>query len=127
MLFRSDPDAARAMLADAFQRREGIAVFEGARRDAWTLIAVTAMPFLGLRAAARARPFRWDRFVWTFVLPVVPATLWVDGLLSCLRSYSLQDLGELTAGLSAPDYMWQIGDQRGGRVPIRYLVGSPQQ
>jgi hypothetical protein len=43
-----------------------------------------------------------------------------------LRSYSLEDLRELTAGLSAPDYDWQIGDERSGRVPIRYLIGTPK-
>lgn len=122
-----DPDAARAMLADAFERREGIAVFEGARCEPWTLIAVTAMPFLGFRAALRARPVRWDRILWNCVIPVVPALLWVDGMLSCLRSYSLDDLRELTAGLQAPDYEWQIGDERGGPVPIRYLIGVPSR
>jgi hypothetical protein len=120
-----DPEAARAMLADAFDRREGIAVFEGALRNAWTMFAVTAVPFLGFRAALAARPVRWGRILWSCIIPVVPAILWIDGLLSCLRSYSLDDLRELTAGLSAPDYEWQIGDQRGGRVPIRYLIGSP--
>jgi hypothetical protein len=120
-----DPEAARAMLADAFAQREGIAVFEGARPHAWTLVALTAVPLLAFRSALVARPFRWDRLFWTCVVPVVPAVLWIDGVLSCLRSYSLEDLRELTAGLSAPDYTWQIGDQRGGPVPIRYLVGCP--
>jgi hypothetical protein len=122
-----DPEAARAMLADAFEQREGIGVFEGARRSAWTMLAVTAVPFLGFRAALTARPFRWDRFLWSCLVPVVPAVLWIDGLLSCLRSYSLEDLQELTAGLSASDYTWQIGDEGGGRVPIRYLVGVPKK
>jgi hypothetical protein len=120
-----DPEAARAMLADAFQRREGIGVFEGARYEAWTLVALTAVPFLAFRAALMTRPFRWDRFFWSCVIPIVPAVLWIDGVLSCLRSYSLADLRELTAGLSAPDYAWQIGDESGGRVPIRYLMGGP--
>ena len=120
-----DPDVARAILADAFARREGIAIFEGARRDLWTMTAVIAVPFLALREAAVARPVRWSRILWTWVLPVVPLVLLVDGALSCLRSYSLDDLRELTAGLAAPDYTWQVGDQRGGRVPIRYLIGTP--
>ena len=122
-----DPEAARSMLADAFERREGIAVFEGATRSAWTLFALTAVPFLALRAAVTARTFRWDRIFWSCVIPVVPAVLWIDGIFSCLRSYSLEDLRELTAGLSAPDYEWQIGDQRGGRVAIRFLIGTPRK
>jgi len=120
-----DPAAARAILADAFTRRVGIAIFEGARCEPWTMAAVVAVPFLALREAALARPVRFSRIFWTFVVPVVPFILWIDGLLSCLRSYSLDDLRELTAGLSAPDYIWQIGDERGHRVPIRYLIGTP--
>ncbi len=120
-----DPDVARAILADAFAHREGIAIFESARRNAWTMIAVNAIPLLALRAAARARPVRFSRLFWTWILPVIPFVLWLDGILSCLRSYSIDELRQLTAGLSAPDYAWQVGDQDGGRIPIRYLIGTP--
>lgn len=120
-----DPEAARAILADAVARREGVAIFEGARRDAWTMTALVAVPFLALGAAAAARPMRFSRILWTWIVPVVPLVLLVDGLLSCLRSYSLEDLRELTRGLSRPDYTWQVGDEPGGRVPIRYLIGTP--
>ncbi|HEX3659851.1 MAG TPA: hypothetical protein VHU89_00360 [Acidobacteriaceae bacterium] len=122
-----DPESARAMLADAFTQRQGIAIFEAARRTPWTLLATNAVPFLGLREAARARPLRLRRLLWTFVLPVVPFLLWFDGLLSCLRSYSLADMAELTQGLTADDYTWDIGEASGGRVPIRYLIGQPRR
>lgn len=120
-----DPEAARAMLADAFERREGIAVFEAARPNAWTMLAVTAVPLLGIRVALAARPLRWDRILWNCVVPVVPAVLWIDGVLSCLRSYSMDDMQELTRGLVAEDYEWQIGEEPGGPVVIRYLMGVP--
>ncbi|HZZ38431.1 MAG TPA: class I SAM-dependent methyltransferase [Acidobacteriaceae bacterium] len=121
-----DPESARAMLADAFAHRQGIGIFEAARCTPWTLLAVSGVPLLGLREAARARPVHFRRLFWTFVVPVVPATLWIDGLLSCLRSYSLADLCELTQGLDADDYSWEIGEDGGGRVPIRYLIGRPR-
>jgi len=120
-----DPEAARAMLADAFAHREGIAVVEGARRSAGTLAALTAVPFLAFWAALASRPLRWDRVLWSCLLPVAPAILWIDGVLSCLRSYSLEDMRELTTGLEAPDYAWEIGEERGQRVAIRYLIGAP--
>lgn len=120
-----DPASARAMLEDAFRRREGIAVFEGARRSALTLALVAGVPLVAIRCAATARPVRWRRIVWTCLLPVVPAVLWVDGVLSCLRSYSIDDLRELTQDLASPDYHWEIGEAREGRVPIRYLIGVP--
>ena len=120
-----DPEAARAMLADAFERRAGIAVFEGARLNTWTLLTVTAVPFLAAWAALGARPLRWDRVLWSCVIPVVPAVLWIDGVMSCLRSYSLDDMRELTTGLEAVDYAWEMGEERGQRVTIRYLIGAP--
>lgn len=121
------PEAARAMLADAFRRREGIGVFEAAHCDARTLLSVIGVAALSLRVAITARPVRPGRIIFTFLLPVIPLTLWIDGLLSCLRSYSQQDMRELTAGLTAPDYEWQIGEQRGGTVPIRYILGIPRR
>jgi hypothetical protein len=120
-----DPVEARAMLADAFVQREGIAVFEAARRNAGTMLLLIGVPILALRAAARARPVRLRRIAWTFVVPVVPLVLWIDGLLSCLRSYAVEDLRELTVGLESPDYEWQLGEASGGKVEIRYLIGTP--
>ena len=120
-----DPAAARAMLADAFQRREGIGVFEAARRTPWTMLSVVGVALLSLRVAIIQRPVRASRLVFTFLLPVIPLTLWIDGLLSCLRSYSLRDMRELTAGLASPDYTWDLGEEHRGPVPIRYLIGTP--
>ncbi|HKO12772.1 MAG TPA: hypothetical protein VJV22_12435, partial [Acidobacteriaceae bacterium] len=117
--------AARDLLADAFRRREGIGVFEAARRTPTTMLSVIGVAALSLRTAVAQRPVRPARLLFTFLLPVIPLTLWIDGLLSCLRSYSLEDMRELTSGLSAPDYTWQMGDEHGGTVPIRYLIGTP--
>jgi hypothetical protein len=57
-----------------------------------------------------------------------------DGLISCIRAYSLADLRALTAGLGGPagdaaqSYEWQIGEARGARLPLRvtYLIGCPK-
>lgn len=120
-----DPEAARSMLEDAFRRREGIGVFEGARRSAWTMMSVAGVALIWLRTAVTQRPIRPACLVFSFLLPVIPVTLWIDGLLSCLRSYSLEDMRELTAGLTAPDYAWELGEEESGVVPIRYLIGTP--
>lgn len=120
-----DPEAARAVLADAFACREGIAVFEAAQRSARTVLAVSAVPLLALGTAAVERPIEARRVFWTYLLPVIPAVLWIDGVLSCLRSYSQNDLRELTEGLSAPGYQWRIGEERSGPVGITYLIGIP--
>jgi hypothetical protein len=120
-----NPEEARAMLADAVAQQQGIAVFEAAKRNLSTMAATFAMPFLGWYLTPGIRPFGWSRMIWTYLLPVVPFTLLVDGLLSCLRTYSLDDLRELTDGLGGKDYRWEMGEERGGRIGIVYLIGRP--
>jgi hypothetical protein len=120
------PGEARAILKDAYEHGQGIAIFETARCDTRTLLVIFLVPLLALRLAPRISPFRWSRIFWTYCLPVIPFTLWLDGLLSCLRAYSLDDLRELIAGFNAENYRWEVSELRRGMVTITYLVGCPE-
>jgi hypothetical protein len=120
-----NPETARAILADAISRRQGIAIFEAAKRSFRTALATSAVPLLCWCVTPHLRPFRWSRILWTYLLPVVPFTLFADGVLSCLRAYSVDDLRELTEGLGGDAYRWEIGEQDGGRIGIIYLIGRP--
>jgi hypothetical protein len=120
------PADARAILADAVHRGQGIGVFEIARR-APLEIAVIAFTWLGtLLAVPFVRPWRWSRVLWTYLPPVLPVVGTFDGVVSCLRTYSKSELEELVRGLDT--YEWEIGDFRGGWSPLRgtYLVGTPR-
>jgi hypothetical protein len=120
------PEEARAILADAVEKRQGIAVFEAARRAPWE-IAVVAFTWLGtLLAAPFVRPWRWSRLMWTYLPPVLPLVGTFDGVVSCLRAYSPKELRALVRGLDS--YDWEIGDLRGGWSPLRgtYLIGVPK-
>ncbi|WP_446744823.1 class I SAM-dependent methyltransferase [Silvibacterium acidisoli] len=121
------PEAARAILRDAFERREGIAVLEVAQRDLRTAIATVALPLLALVTAPKIKPFRWARIFWTYCLPLIPLTLWLDGILSCLRAYTRSELEELSAPLHAKDYSWECGEYRGGMAGVLYLIGTPHR
>jgi hypothetical protein len=59
---------------------------------------------------------------------MIPFVLFFDGLISCLRAYSLSELHEMTKGLESSGYGWEIGEQAGGFLPVRitYLFGWPQ-
>ncbi|HXG98689.1 MAG TPA: hypothetical protein VNJ06_16420 [Gemmatimonadales bacterium] len=119
------PVEARAILADAVQRRQGIGVFEIARRAPFE-IGVVALTWLGTLAAAPfIRPWRWSRLLWTYLPPALPVVGTFDGIVSCLRTYSKPELRELVRGLDT--YDWDIGDFRGRWSPLRgsYLIGVP--
>jgi hypothetical protein len=120
------PAEARAILADAVRSGQGIGVFEVARR-APREIAVIAFTWLGtLLAVPFIRPWRWSRFLWTYLPPVLPVVGSFDGVVSCLRTYSRAELAALVDGLDT--YDWDIGDFRGGWSPLRgtYLIGTPR-
>ena len=121
------PEQACALLADAVRMRQGIAVFEATERSVTALLVALLVPLMVLVMTPFLRPFRWSRLFWTYVVPLVPLVALFDGLISCLRAYSVEELQELTASLGAKDYHWDIGTLRQGRVrvPITYLIGVP--
>lgn len=122
------PEEARAILADAVDKGVGIGVFELTERKASMVIMVLlGVPFAAIGLTPLARPFSWSRLVFTYAVPLIPLLLAVDGVVSCLRTYSPEELEELVASLDAPHYDWEIGVERETTLlPITYLVGTPR-
>jgi len=121
------PEQARAILADAAHKGVGIGVFEITRRTPGVMAFVgMGVPLAAALLTPLARPMSLGRLVLTYVLPVIPAVLAIDGVISCLRTYSVHELQELVDSIDAPDYTWHIGVARGlSPLPITYLVGHP--
>jgi len=120
------PPDARAILQDAVRNRQGIAVFEAARRRPLD-VALVAMTWLGVLAAVPfVRPFRWSRLMWTYLPPLLPVVGTFDGVVSCLRSYAPAELRALVRGLD--DFEWEIGAARAPHSPLHttYLIGVPR-
>ena len=121
------PNQAHRILSDAATHGEGIAIFEGASRDIRVMLAICFLPFLALLTTPAIRPFRWSRVIWTYVIPVVPFMLWFDGIMSCLRAYSKDELFQISDQTRAEDYHWQAETKREGLIRITYLIGYPRR
>lgn len=119
------PEDARAILQDAVDQQQGIGIFEVPGRHPLTILLAFLVPVVSLVVVPFIRPFRWTRLLWTYLIPIIPVVLWFDGIVSCIRTYSPPELGELTAGLSRNGYTWDMGEERGSLlpVPITYLIG----
>ena len=122
------PSAARKCLADAVAQRRGIALVEMAERSATSLVGVTVGTSAVLAVTPFIRPVRVSRLLLTYLVPVVPLCTWWDGLVSCLRAYSPEELTQLVKSLPENDYEWDIG-----RLPVPYaptslvyLIGYPK-
>jgi hypothetical protein len=121
------PDDARAILQDAVDARQSIGIFEVTRRAPsaiafmllWSIFLFLCTPWI--------RPFRWSRTFCTYIIPIIPAVLLFDGVVSCLRTYRPPELRAITERVRTSDYTWNFGEYYGTRkrMPITYLIGFP--
>lgn len=123
-----EPARAMRILRDVVKRREGIAIFEVPRRDFLTFCSAALMALGTFVFSPFVKPFRFSAFFWTYIVPVIPFVMWFDGVVSCLRSYTLPELRQL-AEAASHEYRWIAGtlERKLGLIPIRvtYLVGLP--
>lgn len=121
------PAQASAILQDAVRARASIGIFEFTERSPLGLFALFFTPLAVFACVPLLRPFRWSWVVFTYVMPVIPLITLFDGLVSCLRTYSPQELRRLVDGLGATAFEWEIGKVRSWRspLPITYLIGQP--
>ena len=122
------PAQARGVLQDAVDCGQGIGIFEMTDRGRQSLLAMLAVPFFVLLHTPKIRPLTGSRLLFTYLLPVVPLIVMVDGIISCLRSYSTDELAELTGSLSGAPYHWEIRQLVSPRspFPIIYAIGCPK-
>jgi hypothetical protein len=123
------PSAAAEILADARRKREGIGVFEFTERNLWLwTVPVLLIPLLVGACTPWIRPLTWRRLLWTYVVPIVPLVAMWDGLVSNVRTYSPDELEEMTAELDRSDYRWRAGRVRAiGPSGVTFLIGWPEQ
>ncbi|AHG93014.1 hypothetical protein J421_5479 (plasmid) [Gemmatirosa kalamazoonensis] len=120
------PADARRVLADAATGRAPIAIFEATRRDARAILLTCLTPLFVLLATPFIRPFRWSRLFWTYVVPAIPLLVLFDGIVSCLRTYTPDELRSLAAETGADGYHWEAGEVGDGPIPVTYLLGAPR-
>jgi hypothetical protein len=117
-------DIARAVLGDAVRCGEGFAMAEVTSRTPRAFATMFLMPVLAWLLAPFTRPFRWSRLLLTYLLPFIPLVVLWDGLVSCCRTRTPQELLALTAGF--PEYDWMAGYARGAWLAPVYLIGRPK-
>lgn len=122
-----DGDAAREILRDAVRKNQGIGVFEFTERNLLIWVpTLLVLPVFVWLATPFIRPFSWQRLVWTYLIPIWMLAAFWDGLVSCLRTYSPEELREPTADLGTDTYTWEVGRVRSFvATRITYLLGGP--
>ena len=125
--FHHFPDTlARAVLGDAVLRREGFATAEVTTPTLRAFATMLLMPLFAWLLTPQMRPFRWSRLLLTYLVPVIPLVVLWDGVVSCLRTRTPEELLALTT--SFPHYDWQAGYAHGQGTWLAsvYLIGLPK-
>jgi hypothetical protein len=121
------PNAARAILEDAVKNKSGIAIFEFTRRHPATLLLYMLIPILVWLSVPFMRPFRLRDWLWTYPIPILPAVVMFDGIVSCLRTYSPDQCLQLAAESdSEGKFEWRSGVKGSPSGGMTYLIGIPK-
>ncbi len=82
------PKGAKAILQNAIDSNQAIGIFEAHQRDIKNIIRMLLSPIAVLLMTPFIKPFKVDRIIFTYLIPVLPLiTLW-DGVISVLRTHS---------------------------------------
>ncbi len=120
------PQDARAILQDAIDQGQPIALFELVARTPGSILGVLLSPPFVVLGALFLRPFSWRRVLLSTLIPLIPFLILFDGIVSCLRIYSPRELDGLIAGTQGAErYRWKVQRRRFGLGHTTTLVGYP--
>lgn len=121
------PDQVRALMRDAAAQRQALLAFELTQRTPFGILMMFASLLLVLGSAPFIKPFRLERLVLTYLIPILPLFIVWDGVVSALRSYTQEELRAFVAAADMPGYSWEVGRGQAsvGRMPVTYLIGRP--
>jgi len=120
-----DREQAAELLQSVVKSNEPFLTFEASDRSPAGIWACVMAPIYVFRFLPKLSPLKFSQIFFTYVLPLIPFVMLWDGLVSCLRVYSVKDLRDMTKDLTS--YEWKIGRLKGQLgEPIRYLAGVPK-
>ena len=123
--FHHFPDnLAREVLGDAVRRGEGFAMAEVTSRTPRAFATMLFLPVLVWLLTPFMRPFRWSRLLLTYFVPLIPLVVLWDGIVSCFRTRTPEELLCLTSPF--PEYDWTAGYAPGRWLAPVYLIGRPK-
>jgi hypothetical protein len=119
------PEQARGILADAAQKRVPLLVVEATERSLPAMLGMLLLvPVLVLVLTPFVRPFSFGRLLLTYVIPLAVPLIVFDGIVSCWRSYTPNELRQLCAGLDGSHYGFRVSQLKSRGARLTCLVGS---
>jgi hypothetical protein len=122
------PTDAKQILQNAVDTNQSIGIFEAQERSVPSLLAMLFSPLTVLLTTPFIRPFKFGRIIFTYLIPIVPIFVLWDGIVSALRTYSVDELNTLIGELNNSDtYDWDINRIKSGPGILICLTGSRKE
>ena len=122
------PIDAKLILQNAIDSKSSIAIFEAQERSVPSILAMLFSPISVLLTTPFIRPLKLGRIIFTYLIPVVPLFVLWDGVVSSLRTYSIQEMNDLIELLKGNEkYNWEVGKLKSGPGKILYLIGTEKK
>ena len=126
-LHHFQPHQVRAVFENAIQAGQPIAVFEFQERTMAQVMQFALSPVLVVLLSWTIRPLSLQRFVWTYLVPLVPLCVMWDGVVSVLRTYRAEEVRQLIASIpESGAYVWEIETRKHGQRTVFRAIGRPQ-
>lgn len=120
------PETAKIIIRDAVDKGVPIGIFEFTERTPTNILKVLFFGILlVLINTPFIRPFRWNRIICTYLIPIVPLVYTWDALVSHLRTYSIKELLDIVTELGDNNYFWEISQIKSLKsgFNITYVIG----
>ncbi|OTB11132.1 hypothetical protein K445DRAFT_322319 [Daldinia sp. EC12] len=103
-----DDELARAILKNTVETSDGLGIFELQDRTPTGLLTCFAFGFFIFLIAPLLYWWSPMRLFWVYVIPVVPFVLVFDGLISCLRTRTADEVEALLRTCGANSDGWEV-------------------
>ena len=121
------PEDALKILQNAVDVNQSIAIFEAQERSFTSILAMLFSPITVLLTTPFIRPFKIERIIFTYLIPIVPLFILWDGIVSSLRTYSVKEMTEMVEKVKGNEkYEWNIGRIKSGPGVVLHLIGKPK-
>lgn len=119
------PSDAKKILQNAVDSNASIGIFEAQERRFPSILAMLFSPLNVLLTTPFIRPFKIGRIIFTYLIPIVPLFVLWDGIVSCLRTYSVEEMEALVKSVrNHESFEWEIQRIPSGPGVVLYLLGT---
>lgn len=126
-LHHFNPKDAIQILENAVAENQPIFIAEGQERSIPSFLAMFFSPITVLFTTPFLKPFSILRLIFTYLIPIVPLFVWWDGMVSCLRTYSIKEMESLVQKVkNQQNFEWEIGRVKSGPSNLLFLLGIPK-